>query len=74
MGSMSIGRIITAFTAILKGEVEQILESMTDEQINKPQDWLGGGSVLSYITGDTVEHYEEHSRIIQTWLNREVRA
>ena len=51
-------------------QIVQTLEGMTDEQINKPQDWLGGQPVLSYIAGDTVEHYEEHSQIIQTWLDR----
>jgi hypothetical protein len=52
-------------------QIVQTLESLTDEQINKPQIWLGGQPVLSYIAGDTVEHYEEHSQIIQAWLNRE---
>jgi len=51
-------------------QIVQTLGSMTDEQINKPQDWLGGQPVLGYITGDTVEHYEEHGQIIQTWLDR----
>jgi hypothetical protein len=51
-------------------QIVQILEELTDEQINQPQDWLNGRSLLSNITGNTVEHYEEHSQIIQDWLNR----
>ena len=52
-------------------QIVQTLERLTDEQINKPQDWLGGEPVLSFITGDTTEHYEEHGEIIQAWLDRE---
>lgn len=51
-------------------QIVQTLESMTDEQINTPQDWLEGQPILSNITGNTIEHYEEHRQIIQDWLDR----
>jgi hypothetical protein len=65
----SLSDVLAEFDSIHQ-QVVQTVESMTDEQINKPQDWLGGQPVLGYITGDTVEHYEEHGQIIQTWLDR----
>lgn len=65
----SLSDVLTEFDAIHQ-QVVQALESMTDEQINQPQDWLGGRPVLDYIAGDTTEHYEEHGQIIQAWLDR----
>src|SRR5690348_5097675 len=65
----SLHDVLTEFD-FLHQQVVQTLESMTDEQINKPQDWLGGRPVLDYIPGDTVEHYEEHGQIIQAWSDR----
>jgi hypothetical protein len=65
----SLSDVLTEFDTNHQ-QIVQTLESMTDEQINKPQDWLGGQPVLSYIAGDTTDHYEEHSQIIQDWLNR----
>ena len=65
----SLSDVLTEFDTSYQ-QVAQTLESMTDEQINQPQDWLEGQPVLSYIAGDTVEHYEEHGQIIQAWLDR----
>jgi hypothetical protein len=65
----SLSDVLTEFDTMHQ-QVVQTLESMTDEQINQPQDWLGGRPVLDYIPGDTVEHYEEHGQIIQAWLDR----
>jgi hypothetical protein len=55
-------------------QIVQTLESLTDEQINKPLDWLVGEPILNFIAGDTVEHYQEHGEIIQAWLNRKTHA
>jgi hypothetical protein len=65
----SLNDVLSEFDT-LHQQIVQTLESMTDEQINKPQDWLGGRPVRDYIPGDTVEHYDEHSQIIQTWMDR----
>src|SRR5205085_2910940 len=65
----SLSDVLAELDAIHQ-QIVQTLESMTDEQINKPQDWLGGRPVLDYIAGDTTEHYEEHGQIIQAWLDR----
>jgi hypothetical protein len=49
-------------------QVMAYIEVMSDEQLNQPQVWLRGKSVLPYIIGNTYDHYQEHSQIIQRWL------
>jgi hypothetical protein len=44
------------------------VEALTDEQLNSPVAWLDGRPLAPYIAGDSYEHYEEHTEIIQHWL------
>ncbi|GHO92316.1 hypothetical protein KSF_023640 [Reticulibacter mediterranei] len=48
--------------------IQESVESLTDEQLNSPIDWLNGRSLAPYVAGDSYEHYEEHTEIIQHWL------
>lgn len=49
-------------------QIMAYIEAMSDDQLNQPQTWLRKGSVLPYIIGNTYDHYQEHSHIIQRWL------
>jgi hypothetical protein len=49
-------------------QVREGVERMTDEQLNTPIDWLNGHTIAEYIEGNSYEHYQEHTEIIQHWL------
>ncbi len=57
----------------LRSSFERVLEStqnLTQEELEKPQSWLGDRPVWPYVVGNTYGHYEEHIQIIQRWLQR----
>ncbi len=51
--------------------LQESIEALTDEQLNSPITWLNGRTLASYVAGDSYEHYEEHTEIIQQWLARQ---
>lgn len=56
-----------------RSSFEQVLESvqsLTQEELEKPQSWLNERPVWPYVVGNTYGHYEEHTQIIQNWLQR----
>ena len=44
------------------------INALSNEALNKPQDWLGNRPVVLWIAGNSYDHYEEHSAIIEAWL------
>ncbi|HLG62589.1 MAG TPA: ClbS/DfsB family four-helix bundle protein [Ktedonosporobacter sp.] len=56
-----------------RSSFEQVLagvQSLTQEELEKQQSWLGERPVWPYVVGNTYGHYEEHTQIIQHWLQR----
>ncbi len=51
--------------------LQESVEALTDEQLNSPIPWLDGRTLAPYVAGDSYEHYEEHTEIIQHWLARQ---
>jgi len=52
-------------------QVREGVERMTDEQLNRPIDWLNGHTIAEYVEGNSYGHYQEHTEIIQHWLARQ---
>lgn len=52
-------------------QVHEAVQAISDEDLNKPLDWLDGRSVGEYVPGNTYEHYQEHADIIEAWLKRQ---
>jgi hypothetical protein len=49
-------------------DVVALVESMSNEELNRPLDWLDGQPVTASIAGNTYGHYQEHIDIIERWL------
>jgi hypothetical protein len=49
-------------------DVVALVESMSNEELNRPLDWLDGQPVSASIAGNTYGHYQEHIDIIEHWL------
>lgn len=49
-------------------DVVALIESMSNEELNRPLDWLDGQPVSVSIAGNTYGHYQEHIDIIEHWL------
>lgn len=59
--------------AAFRSTYQQVLEStqnLTQEELEKPQSWLGERPVWPYVVGNTFGHYEEHTQIIRHWLQQ----
>jgi hypothetical protein len=59
--------------ADLRATSQQALEAVqqtSEEDLNKPMSWLNGAPLWISIAGNTYEHYQEHSQIIDNWLAR----
>lgn len=52
-------------------QLRATVQTMSNEDLNKPFDWLDGRSVGEYVPGNTYEHYQEHTDIIEAWLKRQ---
>jgi hypothetical protein len=48
--------------------LQESVEALTEEQLHSPVAWLDGGTLAPRVAGNSYEHYEEHSEIIQRWL------
>lgn len=55
----------SSFEKLLEG-----VQNLTQEELEKPQSWLNERPVWPYVVGNTYGHYEEHTQIIQHWLQR----
>ena len=51
-------------------DVVALVESMSNEELNRPLDWLEGQPVTASIAGNTYGHYQEHIDIIEHWATR----
>jgi len=49
-------------------DVVALVESMSNEELNRPLDWLESQPVSVSIAGNTYGHYQEHIDIIEHWL------
>ena len=41
------------------------VQSMSEEDLNRPIPWLDDRPVVGWVIGNTYEHYEEHTKYIQ---------
>jgi hypothetical protein len=48
--------------------LQESVEALTEEQLHSPVSWLDGGTLAPRVAGNSYEHYEEHSEIIERWL------
>ncbi|HZO74378.1 MAG TPA: ClbS/DfsB family four-helix bundle protein [Ktedonobacteraceae bacterium] len=66
-------RLLSEVQSEFRSSFEQLLagvQSLTQEELEKPQSWLGERPVWPYVVGNTYGHYDEHTQIIQHWLQR----
>ncbi|HEY7418766.1 MAG TPA: ClbS/DfsB family four-helix bundle protein, partial [Ktedonobacteraceae bacterium] len=49
-------------------EVVALVESMSNEGLNEPLDWMDGRPISASIEGNTYGHYQEHIDHIERWL------
>ncbi|GER88598.1 hypothetical protein KDW_27600 [Dictyobacter vulcani] len=50
-------------------ELQSAVERLSDQQLNSPLPWgKSQNSIWPWIAGNTYEHYQEHTQIIQEWL------
>ena len=45
------------------------VQSMSEEDLNRPISWLDDRPVVGWVIGNTYDHYEEHTHYIQQWLH-----
>ncbi|MDQ2886854.1 MAG: ClbS/DfsB family four-helix bundle protein [Chloroflexota bacterium] len=53
-------------------QVVAAIQALSDEDLTSTQrfDWLQGETLWQVVEGDTYGHYQEHTEIIQAWLER----
>ena len=64
-------RKLTEVQAELRFGYQQLVDLVSttfDEELNKPIDQLNGSTMWSEVAGSTYEHYQDHGRIIESWL------
>ncbi|MBE3559533.1 MAG: ClbS/DfsB family four-helix bundle protein [Ktedonobacteraceae bacterium] len=49
-------------------QIENEVQSLSEEALHRPLAWRNDASILPTIAGNTYEHYAEHSQIIRDWL------
>lgn len=64
----SLQDVEAEFRSTFQQFVESII-ALSNEELNKPQDWLEHRPIVLWIAGNSYEHYEEHTAIIETWLS-----
>ena len=47
-----------------------LLQSLSEEDLNKPIAWLENRPVVQWVIGNNSSHYQEHTHYIQTWLQQ----
>ena len=45
------------------------VQTMSEEDVNKPISWLDDRPIVGWVIGNTYEHYEEHTKYMQQWLH-----
>ncbi|HLZ58008.1 MAG TPA: ClbS/DfsB family four-helix bundle protein [Ktedonosporobacter sp.] len=66
-------RSLDEVQADFRSTFQQVLESvqsMSEDDLNRPVSWLNDRPIWPYIVGNTFGHYQEHSQIITDWLAR----
>lgn len=55
--------------AAISLEVQSAVERLSDAQLNTPVPWWSAETPIWLgVAGDTFQHYQEHTKIIQQWL------
>ncbi len=65
--AQSLDQILQTFQATSQQFIAEV-ESTSIDDLTRPIAWLNEGPVWEYIVGDSYEHFQEHSAIIQNWL------
>lgn len=63
----SLAEVLAAFRSSYQRVLADV-QAMSDEDLNKPIAWLNDRPIWFWVAGNTYDHYEEHSGIIQNWL------
>lgn len=64
----SLQDVQAEFRATFQQFVDSI-HALSNEELNKPQEWLENRPVVLWIAGNSYDHYQEHAAIIEAWLH-----
>ncbi|HEX9131557.1 MAG TPA: ClbS/DfsB family four-helix bundle protein [Ktedonobacteraceae bacterium] len=69
--SRSLTEVLTDFRTTHQ-QIMDIIQAMSEEELINPDRfaWAQGEPLWQVIAGDTYEHYQEHLKQIQEWLNQ----
>lgn len=68
----SLADVLSEFGATHQ-QVMEYLETLSEEKLKTPYDWLGGDSIITWLS-DPNGHYQEHEQYIRDWLARQSSA
>jgi hypothetical protein len=68
----SLADVLSEFQATHQQVIES-LEKLSEEELQTPHDWLGGDSIMTWLS-DPNGHYDEHEQSIRDWLARQSSA
>jgi hypothetical protein len=64
-----LAAVLAEFSATAEQLIQEV-QSLTEEDLNRPLPWLDNRPIWPSIVGNSFGHYEEHEQIIQSWLSR----
>ena len=65
--ALPLDRVLAGHGA-MQQQILSAVQSMSEEDLNRPISWLDDRPVVGWVIGNTYEHYEEHTQYIQQWL------
>ena len=65
--ALPLERVLVEHRA-MQQQMLNAVQSMSEDDLNRPISWLDDRSVIGWVIGNTYEHYEEHTHYIQERL------
>ena len=68
----SLADVLSEFQ-VTHQQVMEYLEKLSEEELKKPYEWLGGYTIITWLN-EPNGHYDEHEQYIRDWLARQSSA
>lgn len=67
--TLSLDKVLANLHSVQQQTISA-LQSLSEEDLNKPISWLGNRPVVGWVVGNNSEHYQEHTHYIQKSLQQ----